>query len=389
MMRRNIRHLCVTEDGTPHTKVIGIISEHDILLLHGNNPAVLAKEIAQATDVRQLAAIRDRAEQLAVQYISRGNSVRFVSDLIAEINDALIARLLTLGERVLEGEGLENPGVRYCWLSYGSEGRKEQILRTDQDTALVYEDPPGNLAEEAQRYFRRLGEEMTGDLATCGFALCPGKNMASNPQWCQPLSVWKKYIHGWIRVPNEDALLHAAIFFDFRPVHGHLPLALAIRECISEELRQDRTALILLAKNALRNPSPVGLRKRLNVERTGSRKGLFDLKLRALKPLTDATRVLALDRGIHAVTGTSERVSKLAEIDASIRDIGQDLLAAYEVLVRSRVLFGARDADRGRYVEVAAMSKPDLGRLQSAFEPVKELLALIKIRYQLDALGLG
>lgn len=387
MMRRNIRHLVVTEDGTPHTKITGIISEHDLLLVRGNSPAVLAEEVNRTDDVKQLAAIRDKAERLAVEFIRQGTPLRFVAAMITEINDALLARLVAQAEATLAASGVADPGLDFCWLTCGSDGRKEQFLRTDQDTALIYDDPPPERAEKAAVYFQWLAAEVTRGLTSCGFAPCSGGNMASNPHWCQPGSVWGSHVHDWVRVPDEQALLNAAVFFDFRAAYGSTALAGNLREQITREFGRDRTGLILLAKNALRAPSPTGLRRHLELERHGAHKGRFDLKLKAIKPFTDAVRVLALDRGLHA-TGTLDRLTALSATDASIRDLSPDLFAAYETLIRCRVLFGVQDEDRGRYIDPAAMNRLETKRLLDAFEAVKALLTVVRVRYQLDALGL-
>ena len=181
MMRRGIRHLCITEDGTPDSAVTGIISEHDVVLLHGNNPAVLAKEIAQAEDVPALAALRERGDELVAQYVSRGISVRFVGDMIAEINDALVARLVALAEHALGAEGIHPPASGFCWLSLGSDGRREQLLQTDQDSALVYADPGEAERGATQKYYEMLAAEVTRGLASCGFIACPGEQHGEQP----------------------------------------------------------------------------------------------------------------------------------------------------------------------------------------------------------------
>ena len=352
------------------------------------DPAVLAREIAQAGDVAGLASLRERGEGLVTQYVGRGISVRFVAGMIAGINDALVARLITLAERGLGAGGLARPAPDFCWLSLGSDGRREQFIRTDQDSALVYEDPAETEREQTEAYYGRLASEVTAGLASCGFVPCPGNNMASNPEWCQPLAKWREYFRTWIRVPKEDALLRAATFFDFRPVHGDFALAHALRECITGELAFDRTALILLAKNASHNPPATGLWGRLNLERKGPGKGLFDLKLRAMKPVTEAVRVLALDRGVHALTGTLDRIERLAADDRSIAGVGPGIVEAYEQFMRYRVLYGTRGEDAGRYIDLRKMSKQEIRRLRDLLGSVSSLLKLLQVRYQLDALGL-
>jgi len=388
MMRRGIRHLCITEDGTPGSAVIGIISEHDVVLLHGNNPAVLAKEIGQAADVGQLSSLRDKGGELVEEYVAKGVGVRFVADMIAEVNDALTSRLIVIAARTLEAAGFAAPAERFCWLSLGSDGRREQLLQTDQDNAIVYEDPPAADEDAAAGYFRRLAAEVTAGLEACGFARCPGNTMADNPRWCRPLSAWKEYFRSWLRTPDEEALLSAATVFDFRSVSGAQDLEASMRACINEELASGRTALVLLARNAVHNPPATGLWERLNVERGGSHRGCFDLKLRALKPVTEAARVLALDRGVHGLTGTLDRIEHIAAADRGLADIAPGVVEAYELFMRYRVLYGERGEDAGRYLDPARVSRQDIKRLRAQFDAVSSLQKLIQVRYQLDAVGL-
>ena len=389
MMKRGVRHLCVTADGTPNSEVVGVVSEHDVLLLHGNNPAVFIKEILQSDDVLQLAPIRDRAEQLVLSYVQQDVSRRFISDIITEINDSLIGQLITLAEQHLRLEGVGRPASRFCWLSFGSEGREEQWLRTDQDNALVYEDPPEGEEEYARSYFSKLAKAVCLSLEQCGFARCPGNNMADNPKWCQPLSVWRTYFREWIRVPGEQALLNAAIFFDFRPACGEMNLAQELRSHISSELRGDRKCLIHLAKNVVRNPPAMDFWGRLILERGGEHKGDFDIKLRAIKPVVDAGRTLALDQGADAITNTVERFQHLAGGDESIAVLVHEIVPAFELFMRYRLLYGNRGKDAGRYLDISKMNDGEIKRLQSSLGALRPLSRMLKVRYQLQALGLA
>jgi CBS domain-containing protein len=388
MMRYKVRHLCVTEDGTPNSAICGIVSEHDVLLMHGNNPAVLVKEILQCNEVEQLARIRERGEGLVHQYIIQNMSLHFIADIISEVNDALVGRLILLAEERLVAEGFDAPPLAFCWLSFGSEGRREQFLRTDQDNALVYEDPKPEDQAQAAAYFQRLAHEVCGNLVTCGFELCPGNNMASNSLWCQPLSTWKQYFREWIHIPNEGALLNAAIFFDFRPVFGEASLAYLLRQYIQHDLSVERRAIVLLAKNAARNPDGISVLGKFITERKGEHKGQFDVKLRAAKPITDAARVLALDLDFHSITSTSERLQKSIEVDSVNAEVYREAVMAFELFMRHRVLQGLRSADSGRFINLSALSRIEKESLRSAIIATENLLSLIRVRYQLQTLGL-
>ena len=153
MISHKVSHFCVTEDGTDQSAVIGVVSQRDILIAQGNNPAVLTKQIKKTNKVAQLRAIREKAEYLIKGYLSQEVGISFISNIITAINDILIQKAAEIAETSLQEEGFSKPKVRFCWVALGSEGRKEQLLRTDQDNALIYEDPPEEQKEEVQAYF--------------------------------------------------------------------------------------------------------------------------------------------------------------------------------------------------------------------------------------------
>src|SRR5690606_8745253 len=122
----------------------------------------------------------------------------------------------------------------------GSEGRREQLLRTDMDNAIVYEDVEGGCDQKAKDYLFTISREVVSVLKTCGFQPCPYDIMATNPDWCQPLSQWKKYFESWIRSPHPESLLKASIFFDFRAVFGAKDLAEKMTNYIDELIKEDK-----------------------------------------------------------------------------------------------------------------------------------------------------
>lgn len=388
MIREKVRHICLTEDGTAQTRAIGMISEHDIVLLHGSNPAAIVKGITQSVQTEELARVRDEAENLVRQYVTQGVSLAFVTELVAAVNELTVERLLVFAEELLRREGFVNPGLRFCWLSFGSEGRREQIIRTDQDNALIYEDPPQGAEDEAQAYFLRLGKAVTEDLARCRYAPCPGDNMASNPAWCQSLSAWERSVRRWASEPAESALLNAAIFFDFRPSAGDVSLADELRSRISGVLRSEHIAIILLAKNAVRGLSPLTVLGNMHLEKKGPGRNRFDIKLRGMKPLADAARVLALDTGLHAFTGTVDRFRRVASADPSVGAIAPEAVMAYELFMRHRVLHGTDGPEPTRYIDVGALNRIERGQLRDALRCIAPVRTLLRVRYQLDALGL-
>jgi CBS domain-containing protein len=386
MMRHHVHHLCITADGTPDSEATGIISEHDLLLRQGSNPAVILREIEKSNDIKSLPVLRNRAEELLSYYLQQEVNITFVAGVISEINDALIRKALQHAEAILEKAGVPSPGLRYCWLSLGSEGREEQLLRTDQDNALVYEDPAAGKEALASSYFLELASEANKVLIDCGFAECPSDMMARNQRWCQPISQWKDYFGDWIRTPDEKSLMLATIFFDYRPVYGDYRLAGVLTDFIYHQIRQDKVFLNYLAANALQNPPPLGFFRNLLVERSGEHKDSFDIKLRAMMPLVDAARVLILSHEVNGINNTFKRYEKLAELEPKNAELYREAAMAYEIMMRLRAQTGLRLGNSGRYVPIQELSKIVRQTLRHGFQPIADVQEVLRVRFQLDML---
>jgi CBS domain-containing protein len=384
MVRQKLHHLIFTEDGTMESPVNGIISDHDILLAQGNSPAVLIHGLMNTWEVKEIAKIRNRAEGLLKYYLENEVSMDFVANIISEINDIIIQRAIIITKKRLDPEFPDAAKVKFCFISLGSEGREEQLLRTDLDNALVYEDMEKEEEEKVRPYLLKLTEGVIDILLACGFHTCPAEMMANNPKWCQPLSQWKKYFTDWISDPTEEALIHAVIFFDFRPVYGQKKLSEAMAAHIYQEIQGKSIFLNFLAKNALLNPAPLGFFRNFVVEKSGEHRDKFDIKMRAMMPLTDIARLLVLSHKLVDINNTFRRYERLAELEPNNRDLYLEAAKAYEILMRIRAIEGLKSSSSGRYIDPVKLGKLQRQLLKNAFAPIDELQQIIKVRYQLD-----
>ncbi len=384
MMKTNLRHFCVTQDGTPNTPVEGIISEHDVVTAEGNNPAVIIKEMMQCRDKEKLAMQREKAEELLISYLQQDVGIHFIANVITEVNDALISRAMEFAIQELNDEGYPKPELRFCWLSMGSEGRKEQLLRTDQDNAILYDNPPEAEAEKVKQYFLWLGEKVTKILIDCGFKKCPADIMANNPKWNQSLTGWKTLFEKWILTPEPKAVMHSTIFFDFRPVYGNMDLADELKLFVIEKVKHGQGFLIFFAVNALQNPPPLSFFRNFIVESSGKHANEFDIKARTMMPLCDAARVLAFELGIKEYLSTSERYEKIAEIEPQLKELAKESGMAYEILMRLRAQNGLKHKNSGRYINPNNLNKLERQALRNIFKTIDSLQSAINLRYQLD-----
>ncbi len=384
MIRHRLHHLVLTEDGSDQSAVCALISDHDIFLSMGNSPAVLIHALINTTEVSEMRKIRDRAEQMLSYYLENEVSMEFVASVMTEINDVIIRQALLLVQKDLKADYPEMDQIRFCFLSMGSEGREEQLLRTDLDNAILYEDVPGDLGEKAAEYFRKLGQGVVEVLLACGFDPCPGKIMASNPEWVQPLSKWKTYFSEWILHPSPEALVKVSIFFDYRAVAGSKSLAEELTQHIYQEIGNRQIFLNFLAQNALTNPPPLGFFKDFMVEKSGEHRDQFDIKARAMLPLTDLARLLVLSHQVVGINNTFRRFEKLAGLEPNYAELFAQAGKAYEILMRIRALEGLQNRNSGRYIQPKSLGKLQRQLLKNTFSPISELQEIVGVRFQLD-----
>ncbi|MBU2996827.1 CBS domain-containing protein [Cellulophaga baltica] len=382
MMKSNISHLCLTEDGTVNTKAVGILSKHDVMVALGHNPAVLIKAIKRAKKTKQIKSIRKSVMHLLKGYLDQNIPMTLISKIISELNDACIKQIIEISLSKIE----EKPPVKFAWLSLGSQGRSEQMLHTDQDSALIFEDVSEEDLPKTTHYFLNLAKAITKRLNTIGYDYCPAEMMASSPQWCLSLSEWKKTTSHWIINPGIDEVLLAAIFFDYNAVYGDNTLSHKLSDHIFYTVKKYPIFFVHLAKGALQNPSPTGFFRQFLVEQDGAHKDSFDVKNRALRPLTDAARVLILSHSIKSINNTAERFEKLAELEPNNKDVYLACSYASKALLKFRTKQGLRHNDSGRFINLKTLSKEEKIKLKRTFKTVKAIQDLVTLRFQLKTI---
>ena len=272
--------------------------------------------------------------------------------------------------------------AKFAWMSLGSQGRKEQLLHTDQDNALVFEDVPAEKLEETRAYFLKLATKVTKRLNIIGYEFCPAEMMARNSKYCLSLSEWKDQFSEWVTTSGNDEILLCQIFFDFDISYGEVKLTNSISDHIYEILKGNRNFLNRLAAQALRNPSPLGFFRQFLVEQDGEKKDLFDIKKRGIMPLTDAARLLILEHRVKNISNTSERFEKLAQLEPNNKEIYQACAYSSRALIKFRTKQGLRNKDSGRFINLEDLGKEDKIKLKRCFKTIKEIQELIKVRFE-------
>ncbi len=326
MVRTGVRSLPIADHGG---EIMGLLADADMIVAHGSSPLDYLRDIARTRLRKDLAEKRACLPRLIRALMLDGARTDRLTWLVSAVSDTTLRRLLDMAI----GE-LGPPPVPFAFLTLGSEGRREQTLVTDQDSALVFEDVPGR-QEAAAEYFARLGERVCTWLKEVGVEYCEANVMASNPQWCQPLSVWKEYFARWVGVPEPEAVLNSSIFFDLREIYGEAGLAAALRDHVAL-LLASRPGMFfhLLAQAVVEKDLPLKLFGRIAVETRGSREDVFDIK-HPIARICELARLHGLWNGIRA-TSTLERLQALSRQGALDPRTCLDLKHAYAFLMQLR-----------------------------------------------------
>jgi Predicted signal-transduction protein containing cAMP-binding and CBS domains len=213
--------------------------------------------------------------------------------------------------------------------------------------------------------------------------------MATNPQWRQPRSVWQNYFRQWISVPNEEALLQTAIFFDLRPVYGTLDTEASLRPIILRA-RENRIFLGRLARAALRQTAPINFFRQLVLERRGDQRGLIDLKYRGTAMIVDLARLFALEAGVPD-TNTIARLRKAANHSSLGETSAEELIAAFELigLLRLRWQYQqlCQGLEPGNQVEVDKLTPLERRELKEALRAVAVVQRAVAVTYHTSLLA--
>ena len=378
MLKHNVTHLCVTQDGTDQSAIKGVISERDLIVAQASNPGVLIKEIKRSQTPKDLKQIRERLSDLVQNSIHKNIPLSHVNNIASEINMAIIKRSVELS--ILD---LGSPPARFAWLSIGSQGRKEQLLLTDQDSILIFEDVTPDKYRDVKDYFLKLGKKTTATLEKVGYELCPNGHMGSNMLWCKSLTDWTKQYNSWMNTPGENSNDLSSIFFDYEIAFGEQKIEEAIGNVIFKNAKNNTLFFDFLGNDALKKNSPLSFFKKFIVEEEGINKDKFDIKTRALMPLIDGARLFALSYNIKGINNTFLRFKQLAITDPKNAEIYLNCAEAFLTLSKFRTLEGLKNDDSGQFINLNELSKIDKEKLKNAFAPMKELEELIKSKFQL------
>lgn len=377
LARHRVHHLVVLDEAGG---LAGIVTDTDLLALQIQTPLYAHLSIDAAETLEELGAASRRLPAFARLAVGAGGAPREVVRLISEFHDRVTRRAIELLQ-LREGLAFP-PGAAYLVL--GSEGRAEQTLRTDQDSAIVYADElsPAEV-EQVERVAVRLGAV----LVDVGVPPCPGRTMADNPEWRRSLSDWVKRVEQWISVPLQENMVNFGMFQDLRTVAGDAALERRLKEQILAAVGRNPRFLPHLARNIVRFTPPLGAFRRLRLDRSPEHGGTVNLKRAGIFAVTEGVSLLALEAGILGGS-TWDKLGALAAGDVLPRAEVERLEEAFTVLVGLRLDRHLKALDQGAepsdYVDPHHLEPRELAGLKAAMVTVARFLRALRDRYQLD-----
>ena len=378
LLKYNVSHLCVTIDGSDKSEIKGIITEHDLIVSQASNPGVFIKEIKRSQNASDLSRVRSKLSDLVQTSLAKNIPLAHISNIASEINTAIIKRSVELA--ILD---LGSPPARFAWLSIGSQGRKEQLLLTDQDSILVFEDVAADKYRDVKNYFMKLAKKAVATLETIGYEQCQNGHVASNMIWCKSMTEWIKQYSNWMNSPGEKNNEISSVFFDYEIAFGEQQIEDAISDIIFVNAKKNKLFFDYLGNDALRKPAPLSFFKKFNIEETGLNKGKFDIKKRAILPLVDGARLFVISHNIKGINNTFLRFKQLAMVDQKHSEIYLNCADAFQTLSKLKTSEGLKYDNSGQFINIEDLSKIDKENLKNALAPIKELEELIKDSFQL------
>lgn len=373
MTEHSIKHLPVFDK---EGNLLGILELIDLLSFFSNQSYLITVQMDRAEDLESVILAAKRVEVMVSALHAKGVKSRYIAKLVSEIHKKMYKKLF---EIILPKSWQD----KCTFILLGSEGREEQILRTDQDNAIVFED--GFMPEDRKEVTHRFTEA----LDEIGFPRCKGNVMIINPKWCKSLSEYKKDIDRWVEHPDYDGFMDMAIFFDSIAVTGEVSLHKTLQAYLMTQIDVQKHILSHFAKAIESFESPLGLFSRFTSGGKGH-KNEIDIKKGALFALVHGVRALALEHGITE-TNTTLRIKALNNIGYLSKEDARNMLEALEVINTLRLHSQLEKLEKHKeidnYICITTLGKLERDILKEALKTVEQFKKRVSYHFHLSMVG--
>lgn len=381
MFRTKSKYLLVEKD----QKYVGFLSRNRLLSEQAQSPLVFIQSVKLAITVEELKQKWDYVPEMINQLLGRGVHSEIVNQVITTIADTIAIKVI---EKVIGEMG--EPPAKFVFMVTGSEGRKEQTLKTDQDNAIIYEDKANEQRELVRKYFLEFARRVSDQLHQIGFVYCKGGYMASNPDWTHSLSHWQRNYKKWIEESVPENAVKFSTFFDCRYLYGDKAIIQQLKEFLDIELQKPiERFFVHIAKNALQYEPPLTFFNTIRTQTIGKSE-VFDIK-NAMTPIVDLVRVYALKNRIYG-ENTGERLKKLTEIGIFTETQYHELSQSYYYLMGLRLKNQANQiivekSEPDNYIPIRNLTKIEKATIREIFKTIQNFQTGIKMRFTNSVLG--
>ncbi len=375
MFSTKTRYLLVEKEG----EYVGFLSRNKLLSEQAQSPLVFIQSVKSAMSDDELKRKWDSVPHFVNQLLERGVNAQIANQVISTIADTIAQKVI---ESVIETVG--EPPAKFVFMVLGSEGRKEQTFKTDQDNAIIYEDKANEHREEVRAYFLEFAEQVSGRLNAIGIAYCTGGFMAQNPKWTHSLSHWKRNYLNWMAESLPETVINFSTFFDCRFVYGDAGIMDELHAFLNEELQKPMDKLFHnMAVNALQYEPPLTFFNTIRTF-TKNKREVFDIK-KAMTPIVDLVRVYALKHRVFEVN-TGERMKALRQLDVFSETAYHELSQSYYFLMSMRlkkqavqIIYDKTSPDN--YIDLSSLTKIERVTLKEIFKVIGNFQSKIKMDF--------
>ncbi|MXV52057.1 CBS domain-containing protein [Pedobacter sp. HMF7647] len=375
MFNTKTRYLLIKDKGN----YIGFLSRNKLLSEQAESPLVFIQSVKQARSTEELQRKWNQVPKFVTQLLTKGVHAEIVNQVITTIADTI--SLKVIDNAIAE---IGQPPAKFAFMVLGSEGRKEQTLKTDQDNAIIYEDKANEHREEVREYFLRFADMVSTSLDFVGISFCTGDYMAKNPKWTHSLSHWKRNYESWMSDSLPETVIQFSTFFDCRFIYGDKSIFDELQQFIDSALENPMQKLFFfMAKNALQYEPPLTFFKSIKTVTKGDRE-VFDIK-KTMTPIVDLVRVYALRNRVFEVN-TGERLKVLCEKGVFTEKEYHELMQSYYYLMGMRLRSQARQiaqdhTEPDNDIDLKSITKIEQVTLVEIFKTIRDFQSKIRLEF--------
>jgi CBS domain-containing protein len=350
-------------------ELIGVLEQLDILSYFANHSHLVAVQIQKAQSLEELKSASEGITKAIKVLFAKSVRTTYIAKMVSELNSKLYKRVF---EFILPHELWDKCAL----IVMGSEGRDEQILKTDQDNALIIKD--GVAKEQFYPYMQKF----TDTLIDFGYPKCDGKIMVSNPYWCKSQSEFKSQIETWFSGTEMEYYMHLAIFFDAKFIAGDEELLMPLKEMIFDMAKDRDVFMAYFAKATLAFETPIGIFSNLV-----AKDDKIDIKKGGIFSIVQGVRALSLENRVNERTSV-KRIKALHQKGLLDREFASELIEAFGLLSRLRLQAHIQKQKEGKkidnLVDIKTLGKIERDMLKDSFLIVNKLKKFISHHFRLS-----